>query len=73
MAASLTEILAALQNGVTAINNLSIQLTTFFPQATSVSTSATAGTITYTSSQAAGWLTVVTSSGKSYKVALYNT
>ncbi len=70
--AGLTEIYTSMQNGVTAINNLITQLSRTFPQATSVSTSAaTAGTVTFTSSQAVGFLTVQTSSGASYKVALY--
>lgn len=71
--ASLQDLLTALQNGVQAINNLNTSLNNFFPQATSVSTSVTAGTITFTSSQAAGFLIVETSSGASFKVALYNT
>lgn len=70
--ASIGEILAALQNGVAAINNLSDQIATTFPQASAVSTSAaTAGAITFTSSLAAGFLTVITSSGATYKVPLF--
>jgi hypothetical protein len=70
--ASLDDLLTALQNGVEAINRLTTQVRTTFPQASAVSTSAaTAGTITYTSSQATGFLTVTTSSGGSYKVPLY--
>lgn len=70
--ASLQDLLSALQNGVTAINNLKEQIATTFPQASAVSTgAATAGTITFTSSQATGFLTVTTSSGASYKVPLY--
>ena len=71
--ASTDSLLAAMQNGVTAINSLKAALQGFFPQATTVSTSATAGTITFTSSQAAGFLLVTTSSGAAYKVPLYNT
>ena len=70
--ASLDDLLTAMQNGVEAVNNLATQIRTTFPQASAVSTAAaTAGTITYTSSQAAGFLTVVTSSGATFKVALY--
>lgn len=70
--AGLTEIYTSMQNGVTAINNLITQLSRTFPQATTVSTSAAvSGTVTFTSSQAVGFLTVQTSSGASYKVALY--
>ena len=70
---SLSELLAAMQNGVTAINNLANRVaSTPFGSATAVSTTAaTAGTITFTSSQSAGFMTVITSSGVSYKVALY--
>lgn len=72
MASSLTDLLAAMQNGVVAIGNLNTTLRNVFPQITVVSTAAaTAGTITYTSSQAAGFLSVVTSSGYTYRVPLY--
>ncbi len=73
MAGSLSDILAALQNGVVAINQLSTQLSETFPQATTVSTAArgSVGTITYTSSQATGFLAVTTSSGFTGYVALY--
>lgn len=71
--ASLQDLLTAMQNGVQAINNLNTTLQTVFPRATALSTSATIGTITFTSSQAASFLTVETSSGATYKVALYNT
>ena len=64
---------ATLQNGVKAINDLSQALAAVFPQATTVSTSATVGAITFSSSLAVGFLTVQTSSGASYKVPLYNT
>lgn len=73
MAIGLTDILASLQQGVQAINNLATQIATTFPQASALSTSATAGTATLTSSQPAAFLTVTTSSGATYKVALYNT
>lgn len=72
MAVSLSEILAALQNGVTAIRDLKGTLENVFPQATATSTSApSAGAITYSSSQAALFLTVETSSGGTYKIPLY--
>lgn len=71
--ASLDLILTTLQNGVTAIQSLNSQLALVFPQATAVSTTAaTAGAITFTSSQATGFLSVVTSSGATYKVPLYS-
>lgn len=73
MAASLSDILSALQNGVQAINKLNESLANIFPQATSYSTAAaTAGTITFTSSQATGFISVVTSSGATVKVAVYS-
>ena len=71
--ASLNDLLNALQNGVTAIQGLTEQIASTFPQAASVSTGVTAGTVTFTSSQAAGFLVVTTSSGAAMKVALYNT
>lgn len=73
MAASLSDVLAALQNGVVAINSLRTQLAAVFPQATTVSTAArgSAGTITYDSSLATGFLAVTTSSGFTGYVALY--
>lgn len=72
MPISLTDIQTSLQQGVGAINNLNTILQTIFPQATAVSTTAaTAGTITFTSSQATAFLSIVTSSGATLKVALY--
>ena len=69
---SLTDLLTAAQNAVLAINSLNTTMKNVFPQASTVSTAAaTAGTITYTSSQAAAFLSVLTSSGATYKVALY--
>lgn len=72
MAFGIGDLLQTLQQGVQAMNNLTIQIRTTFPQASAVSTSATTGTATLTSSQPAGFLTVITSSGATYKVALYN-
>lgn len=70
--ASLTDLLTALNDGVVAINALKAQLALVFPQASSLSTTAaTAGTITFTSSQAATFLSVQTSSGGIYHVPLY--
>lgn len=69
---SLTDLLSALQNGVRAINNLNQTLESRLPPVTTVSTSTpTAGSITFSSSQAAGYLTVVTSSGGSYLMPVY--
>ncbi len=73
MAVSLADVLAALQNGVVAINNLAEQIGTTFPQATLVSTAArgSVGSVTFDSSQATGFLAVETSSGFTGYVALY--
>lgn len=69
---SLTQILSALQNGVTAINNLASQLNNIFPQTTATSTaSPAAGTITFNSSQAKQFITVTTSSGATLQVPGY--
>lgn len=71
--ASLADILTSLQQGVVAINQLNTTLGTIFPQATAYSTTAaTAGTVTFTSSQATGFISVVTSSGATVKVAVYS-
>jgi len=72
MATSLTDLLQSLQQGVQAINNLAVVITATFPQAAALSTSATTGAATLTSSQPAAFLTVITSSGATYKVPLYN-
>lgn len=70
--ASLSDILIALQDAVRAVSNLNTTLGQVFPGATTVSTSAiTAGAITFTSSQAAGSISIISSSGATYKIALY--
>lgn len=72
MPVSMSEIMATLQNGVSAINQLTRQIANTFPQASALSTTApSTGTITFISSQAQTFLTITTSSGASYKVALY--
>jgi len=64
--------LTATQNIVNAINLVVQQLKSVFPQATAASTVApSAGTITFTSSEAAAFLSVTTSSGGSYKIPMY--
>mgnify|MGYP001607777011 FL=1 len=69
---SLTDLLFAIQNGVVALNALNTTLGNVFPQQTATSTAAaTAGAITYTSSQAAIFISVVTSSGGVYRVPGY--
>lgn len=73
MAFGLGDILQTLQQGVTAINNLTTQIRATFPQATTSSTAAptSLGTITFTSSQAAGFLLVALSSGSTVKIPYY--
>jgi len=71
--ASLDDLLSALKNGVVAINNLNTTMSQIFPGATAVSTTSpsSVGAITFSSSQAKGFISVVTSSGATYKMALY--
>lgn len=71
--ASLSDLLSALQNGVVALRAVNTTLGNIFPQATAYSTAAaTAGTISFTSSQAVGFISVVTSSGATVKVPVYS-
>jgi hypothetical protein len=72
MANPLDTVIATLQNGVTAMNNLISIINTTFPHTTASSSFATAGTITFTSSQAAGFMVVTTSSGGTVKVPFYS-
>lgn len=67
------DLLQTMQQGVTAINNLTSQIKTTFPQASTSSTSApaTLGTITFTSSEATGFLLVALSSGTTVKIPFY--
>ncbi len=71
--ASLDNMVATGQNVVQAINALRIQLASFFPQVTAFSTAVrgSVGTITFTSSQATGFLAVTTSSGAVVYLATY--
>lgn len=72
--ANINDILAAIQQGVQAINSLNNRLSTTFLQSGTVVSSAvatTGSTITFTSSQAAGFLAVTTSSGASYYLPLF--
>lgn len=73
MATSLGDILSALQNGVTAINRLGNIISVIFPEVTANSTvAATAGSITFTSSQALGFILVELSSGSTVKIPYYS-
>ena len=73
MAFGLGDLLQTMQQGVQAINNLRTTISSVFPQVTSTSTSApaTAGTVTFTSSQASYFMLVTTSSGFTGKVPIY--
>lgn len=73
MAFGLGDILQTLQQGVQAINNLRSTISTVFPQITATSTAApaTAGTVTFSSSQASYFMLVTTSSGFTGKVPIY--
>lgn len=73
MAYGLGDLLTSLQQGVQGINNLNITLGTVFARATTSSTGAPSavGTITFTSSQASGFLLVTLSSGVTVKLPYY--
>jgi hypothetical protein len=73
MAFGIGDLLQTMQQGVQALNNLKTAITSVFPQITSTSTSAptTAGTVTFTSSQASYFMLVTTSSGFTGKVPIY--
>lgn len=74
MAIGLADILSALQNGVNAIQSLNARLGTTFLQSGTVVSSAvatTGSTITFSSSQAAGFMAVTTSSGAAYYFPIY--
>lgn len=71
MAFGIGDLLQTMQQGVQAINNLTIQIRNTFPNISALSTSATAGAITFSSSQPSQFGTVTTSSGGTYKVPLY--
>jgi hypothetical protein len=71
MAISLSDILASLQNGVTAINGLSRQVATTFPQRGTFSNTVATGAVDFDSSAAIGFMPVTTSSGFTGYVALY--
>jgi hypothetical protein len=73
MAGGLSDILAALQNGVVAINRVRQQVAATFPRMGSVSVAprGSGGTITFTSSQAVAFMPVTTSSGFVGYVPIY--
>jgi hypothetical protein len=73
MAFGTGDLLQTLQQGVQGINNLRASIITIFPQLTGTSTTApsSAAAITFTSSEAAGFFLVTTSSGYTAKVPFY--
>lgn len=73
MAIGLDSIWETLKNGVLAVNGLNTTIRTIFPQLSGNSTTApsSVGSITFTSSQAAGFSLVTLSSGVTVKVPYY--
>jgi len=73
MGFGLGDILTSLQQGVQAMQTLNATLKSVFPQATTSSTAApaTLGAITFTSSEATGFLLVALSSGATVKIPYY--
>lgn len=73
--ANINDILSAIQNGVNAINSLNSRLqTTFLQQGTVISSGAVTtanSTLVFTSSQAAGFIAVTTSSGAAGYIPWY--
>jgi FlaG/FlaF family flagellin (archaellin) len=69
----ISSILSTLQQGVQAINNLAGTVKAIFPQVTGTSSKApaTAGSVTFTSSEASLFILVTTSSGFTGKVPIY--
>jgi len=67
------DIYSTLLNGVQAINRLTTTIGSIFPQVTVSSSAApgSLGNITFTSSEASGFLLVTTSSGATVKVPFY--
>lgn len=72
MANSITDLLVTVQNGVTALGKIAKALTTAFPQVTGTSSTVTVGAITFNSSQAVGFLTMLSTTGATIKVPYYN-
>lgn len=67
------DLLTSLQQAVQAVNNLEIAIRAVFPTVTVQSTAAPSavGTITFTSSQATGFMLIALSSGTTVKVPFY--
>ncbi len=72
MAGSLTDVFSALQNGVVALRSIAKSISTSFPQVTGTSSTVTVGTVVFNSSQAVGFITIVSTSGATLKIPYYN-
>lgn len=73
MAFGIGDLLQTMQQGVQAINNLATQIGLVFPGVTAASTAgpSAAGTISYSSSLATGFMLIELSSGTTVKVPFY--
>ena len=73
MAFGLGDLLQTMQQGVQAINNLATQIGVIFPSVTATSSASpsAAGTISYSSSLATGFMLIELSSGVTVKVPFY--
>ena len=73
MAFGLGDLLQTMQQGVQAINNLATQIGLVFPSVTAASTAgpSAAGTISYSSSLATGFMLIELSSGTTVKLPFY--
>lgn len=73
MAFSIGDLLQTMQQGVQGINNLAIAIRAVFPSVTVQSTAApsVAGSVSYPSSLATGFMLVTLSSGVTVKVPFY--
>jgi len=71
--ASVTDLFTGVQNAVKAINDLNVTLASVFARATtsSVTAPSSVGSITFTSSQATGFLLVELSSGVTVRMPYY--
>lgn len=72
MPGSLHDLYVALNSIAQALTNMTTVQNAVWPHTTASSSTVTAGSITFSSSQAAGFLIVQTSSGGTVKVPFYN-
>jgi len=71
--AGLTDIYTTLQNGVNAVREIAVNISKIFPRTTTTSTAvpSAAGTITFSSSQPAGFMLISLSSSTTVKIPYY--